>query len=138
MRDFQFALRVESSKQKMNSPRLRAVTQLPSADQAIERVAQSISSQGGQFTDDGPNPLVRQIISRARNPKPLNVVLVVMESFTGRVDRMLGGVPALSPELDVLAAEGLLFERCYATGERTIQGLEAAVCSFPPLPGEGW
>jgi len=64
-------------------------------------------------------------------------VLVVMESFTGRLTGCLGARPGLSPELDELAQEGLLLERCYATGERTIQGLEAAVCSFPPLPGEG-
>ena len=80
---------------------------------------------------------MRRITNAARTPTPLNVVLVVMESFTGRLTGCLGGVPALSPELDKLAEEGLLLERCYATGERTIQGLEAAVCSFPPLPGEG-
>jgi hypothetical protein len=57
--------------------------------------------------------------------------------FYWTIDRLLARIPALSPELDRLAAEGLLFERCYATGERTIQGLEAAVCSFPPLPGAG-
>ena len=114
---------------------LKTVIRLPSADQAIERARQVLATQG-RFTDDSPNPLVRQIAQRAAT-KRLNVVLVVMESFTGRLTGCLGGVPALSPELDRLAAEGLLFERCYATGERTIQGLEAAVCSFPPLPGAG-
>ena len=49
----------------------------------------------------------------------------------------LGGRPAISPEFDRLASEGLLLENCYATGERTIQGLEATICSFPPLPGVG-
>lgn len=114
---------------------LKTVIPLPSAEQAVSRARQVIGAQD-RFTDDGPNPLVRQISNGAAR-KPLNVVLVVMESFTGRLTGCLGGAPALSPELDRLAAEGLLFERCYATGERTIQGLEAAVCSFPPLPGAG-
>ena len=114
---------------------LKSVIALPSADQAVSRARRVLASEG-PFADDGPNPLVRRV-SNGATQHPLNVVLVVMESFTGRLTGCLGGAPALSPELDRLAAEGLLFERCYATGERTIQGLEAAVCSFPPLPGAG-
>jgi phosphoglycerol transferase MdoB-like AlkP superfamily enzyme len=62
-------------------------------------------------------------------------VLVVMESFTARLVGALGGSPALTPELDRLALEGVLFENCHATGERTVQGLEAILSSFPSLPG---
>lgn len=124
-----------SQRAKNEFAALKSVTQVPSADEAFGG-ARRMLSQDGSFTDDGPNPLARRIASPAP-PAALNVVLVVMESFTGRLTGCLGGLPALSPELDKLAQEGLLLERCYATGERTIQGLEAAVCSFPPLPGEG-
>ncbi|HYJ14347.1 MAG TPA: GDSL-type esterase/lipase family protein [Candidatus Limnocylindria bacterium] len=124
-----------SQRAKHQFAALKSITQLPAADAAIER-CRKVFARDGQFTDDGPNPLVRQITNPVR-ATPLNVVLVVMESFTGRLTGCLGGVPALSPELDRIAQEGLLLEHCYATGERTIQGLEAAVCSFPPLPGEG-
>ena len=58
-----------------------------------------------------------------------------MESFTGQLVGSLGGDPAQSPEFDALAREGLLLTHCYATGERTVQGLEAVISSFPPLPG---
>ena len=114
---------------------LKSVTQVPSVDEAFAD-ARRILSRDGRFCDDGPNPLTRRIANPSA-PAPLNVVLIVMESFTGRLTGCLGGSPGLSPHLDMLAEEGLLLERCYATGERTIQGLEAAVCSFPPLPGEG-
>ena len=114
---------------------LRTFMALPAADEAVHRVRDQLSKQG-PLTDDSPNPLVRHIQGGAAN-QPLNVVLVVMESCTGRLVGCLGGQPALSPELDKLAAEGVLLERCYATGERTIQALEAAVSSFPPLPGAG-
>ena len=124
-----------SQRAKNQFAALKSITKLPAADAAIER-CRNVLARDGQFTDDGPNPLVRRITNPVR-ATPLNVVLVVMESFTGRLTGCLGGVPALSPELDRLAQEGLLLEGCYATGERTIQGLEAAVCSFPPLPGEG-
>ena len=114
---------------------LRSVIELPSADEAMQRSRKILAGQG-EFTNDSVNPILRAVVNGKR-PAPLNIVLVVMESFTARLTGCLGGVPALSPALDKLANEGVLFERCYATGERTIQGLEAAVCSFPPLPGAG-
>jgi len=114
---------------------LKTVMKVPPLDEAVRCVRQQLSTQG-VLTDDSPNPLVRQFNSNGAE-EPLNVVLVVMESFTSRLVGCVGGQPALSPEFDRLAAQGVLFERCYATGERTIQGLEASVSSFPPLPGAG-
>ena len=114
---------------------LKSLVKLPPPDEAVKRCCRRLSAPG-RFTDDSPNPLVRLTTGPTRSAH-LNIVLVIMESFTGRLTGCLGGDPALSPEFDKIAAEGVLFERCYATGERTIQALEAAVCSFPPLPGEG-
>jgi hypothetical protein len=85
--------------------------------------------------DDSPNSLVRLTSSPTRSAR-LNVVLVVMESFTGRLTGCLGGDPVLSSEFDKIAAEGVLLEKCYATGERTIQALEATVCSFRRFPAK--
>jgi phosphoglycerol transferase MdoB-like AlkP superfamily enzyme len=114
---------------------LKTIMPTPAGDVAVNCVRARLAKQG-PLTDDSPNPLVRQINGRGMK-EPLNVVLVVMESFTGRLIGCLGGQPTLSPEIDKLATEGVLLERCYATGERTIQALEAAVSSFPPLPGSG-
>jgi len=114
---------------------LKSVIDLPLPDEAVDR-SRKILAEQGQFTNDSVNPLLR-LVTNGKRAGPLNIVLVVMESFTARLTGCLGGSPALSPQLDTLANEGVLFERCYATGERTIQGLEAAVCSFPPLPGAG-
>ena len=114
---------------------LKSIIKLPPAEEAVLSARRYLSTQGS-LTDDSPNPLVRRVVGKVRT-EPLNVVLVVMESFTARLVGCLGGRPALSPELDRLATEGVLLENCYATGERTIQALEAAVSSFPPLPGAG-
>ncbi|MFM2187619.1 MAG: hypothetical protein RIR43_2191, partial [Pseudomonadota bacterium] len=40
-----------------------------------------------------------------------------------------------TPELDALAEQGLHFTRVYATGTRTVRGLEALSLSVPPTPG---
>jgi len=114
---------------------LRTVIKHIPRDEAMRRSKTVLSGQG-RLTSDAPNPLVR-VIESGISEQPVNVVMVVMESFTNRLVGALGGSPALTPEFDKLASQGILLEQCYATGERTIQGLEAAVSSFPPLPGAG-
>ena len=46
-----------------------------------------------------------------------------------------GGKKGLTPNLDRLAREGLKFTQVYATGTRTVRGLEALSLSIPPTPG---
>ena len=40
------------------------------------------------------------------------------------------------PVLDSLYKLGLAFDRVYATGNRTVRGLEAVTLSLPPCPGQ--
>lgn len=114
------------------APLASVVPSLP-APEALAR-ARSQLAHTGIWLADAASPLARTISAPARE-KPLHVVLVVMESFTAGLVGTLGGQPALTPEFDRLAAAGLLFANCYATGERTVQGLEAILSSFPSLPG---
>ena len=49
----------------------------------------------------------------------------------------LGRTNTLTPEMDQLAAaEGMLFTNIYASGNRTVRGMEGVLSSFPPLPGD--
>jgi phosphoglycerol transferase MdoB-like AlkP superfamily enzyme len=66
--------------------------------------------------------------------RPLDVVLVSVESLSAEFLAAFGG-RGLTPNLDRLAAEGLLFTNVYATGTRTVRGLEALALSVPPTPG---
>ncbi|MFQ5681946.1 MAG: LTA synthase family protein [Candidatus Binatia bacterium] len=124
-----------SRRSRRDQTDLKSVIRLLPSNEALRRAGTYLSIRG-PLTHDSPNPLVRRVRGYGGH-HPVNVVLVVMESFTSRLIGALGGTPALSPELDRLSAEGALLECCYATGERTIQALEAAVSSFPPLPGHG-
>ncbi|MBL8482593.1 MAG: LTA synthase family protein, partial [Rhodocyclaceae bacterium] len=47
----------------------------------------------------------------------------------------LGGRRGLTPNLDRIAAVGISFTHLYATGLRTVRGLEALTLSLPPTPG---
>jgi phosphoglycerol transferase MdoB-like AlkP superfamily enzyme len=79
-------------------------------------------------------PFSREVAGAA-SPLPLNVVLVSIESFSASFMGTFGNPHGLTPNLDRLAREGLLFTRVYATGTRTVRGLEALTLSVPPTPG---
>lgn len=65
----------------------------------------------------------------------LNVVLVSIESLSAEFMASFGGTKGLTPHLDALAQQGMLFTQLYATGTRTVRGLEALTLSVPPTPG---
>lgn len=64
-----------------------------------------------------------------------NVVLVLMESWSGRYTGALGNRDGLTPHFDSLAAHGILFTNFFASGTRTSYGIAATICSYPSLPG---
>lgn len=63
-----------------------------------------------------------------------NVLLIVLESFTARVIEPLGGVPGVTPQLNQLVHEGILFDNFYASGDRTDKGIVAILSGYPAQP----
>ncbi|MGB3835340.1 LTA synthase family protein [Castellaniella sp.] len=63
--------------------------------------------------------------------RPKNLVLIVQESLGAQYVGNLGGAN-LTPNLDKLAAQGWNFTQAYATGTRSVRGLEAVTAGFPP------
>ena len=68
--------------------------------------------------------------------RKLNVVLLSIESLGAEFLGAYGDPRGLTPNLDRLAKESLWFSRVYATGNRTVRGLEALSLSLPPTPGQ--
>lgn len=68
--------------------------------------------------------------------RPKNVVLISVESLSAEFLGVYGNNKGLTPNLDRLAAEGLRFDRLFATGTRTVRGLEALSLGTPPVPGQ--
>jgi phosphoglycerol transferase MdoB-like AlkP superfamily enzyme len=66
----------------------------------------------------------------------LNVVLVSVESLGAEFLGAYGAAGGLTPNLDALSKESLWFANAYATGNRTVRGLEALSLSLPPTPGQ--
>lgn len=68
--------------------------------------------------------------------RPKNVVLVMVESLSADYLGIYGNQHHLTPNLDQLAQESLVFDRAYATGTRTVRGLDALSIAIPPIPGQ--
>jgi phosphoglycerol transferase MdoB-like AlkP superfamily enzyme len=65
-----------------------------------------------------------------------NVIIVVMESMSADYMGRYTEGSTLTPSLDRFAKEGYSFDKNYATGTRTVRGLEAVSLSIPPTPGQ--
>ena len=65
-----------------------------------------------------------------------NVLLISVESLSAEYLTMYGNTDNRTPFLDSLANNSLFFTNLYATGNRTVRGLEALTLCIPPTPGE--
>ncbi len=60
-----------------------------------------------------------------------NILVVVLEGFTADVVATLGGLPDITPNLNALSEEGVLFSGFYASGDRTDKGLVSILSGYP-------
>ena len=98
-----------------------------------ERAASVLAGQLG-VPGGAAAPFERDVAGRGPE-KRLNVILISVEALSADFMAAFGSRENLTPRLDALAREGFLFTRLYATGTRTVRGLEALTLSFPPTPG---
>jgi phosphoglycerol transferase MdoB-like AlkP superfamily enzyme len=87
----------------------------------------------GTVFEDGEVPTLHQQLASISRDKPLNLVIIVEESLGADAVGHLGGKP-LTPELDELTKQGWWFDNLYATGTRSVRGLEAITTGFLPTP----
>ncbi|HKU13354.1 MAG TPA: LTA synthase family protein [Steroidobacteraceae bacterium] len=102
------------------------------ADELIGRVRQGMGAPLEHFTSD-EYPTLRKQVASVRRERPLNLVIVLEESLGAGFVQPLGGLP-ITPTLGGLADQGIWFERLYATGTRSVRGIEAVIAGFPPTP----
>lgn len=102
------------------APEVNPYTQVPESE------ARSVLDSLVAVRHDDPASLLRV-------EKP-NVLVIVWESLTAKVVGRLGGVAGVTPMLDSLSHEGILFDSLYASGDRSAQGLVAILSGFPTLP----
>ncbi len=102
---------------------------------AFIKVKTMLKTPEATYTSTDSFSLERKI----NNPGPekkLNVVLISVESLSASFMQAFGNTMGITPHLDSLSRHGLLFTNLYATGTRTVRGLEALSLAIPPTPGQ--
>ena len=103
-------------------------------DVVYARLRKEMLLTGGEPLSADPRELAYRVVSQGPELRP-NVVLVCMESMSADFMQAFGNPRNLTPTLDRLARESLFFPRAFASGTRTVRGLEALALSVPPTPG---
>ncbi len=67
-------------------------------------------------------------------PRPRNLVILTLESFSPQLMGSYGAKPSASPNLDRLARLGMRFTDFYANGTRSLEGVPAILTGYPALP----
>ncbi|MEP7107751.1 MAG: sulfatase-like hydrolase/transferase [Ferruginibacter sp.] len=84
-----------------------------------------------------PDPL--SIDRKIQNDSPMhkwNIVLISVESLSADYLKYFGNKENITPYLDSLIPQSLFFSNFYASGTRTVRGLEAISLGIPPTPGQ--
>ncbi len=74
------------------------------------------------------------VSTRVLNQSKPNILLIILESFTSKIIEPLGGLPGITPNLNQLCREGILFTDFYASGDRTDKGLVSILSGYPAQP----
>ena len=101
-------------------------------DEVVATVREGMLIDDDAFVDVALPTLHEQTATR-HYARPKNLVIVLEESLGAEFVGALGGLP-LTPRLDGLFEEGLWFRNLYATGIRSVRGIEAVVTGFTPTP----
>lgn len=91
-----------------------------------DSVAQGLVQQLYAGTGENQVPVPARL--RVKQP---NLLFIILESYTGKLVGSLGGEPGVTPNLDKIARQGILFDSIYASGDRSEKGLVALLSAYP-------
>ncbi len=101
----------------------------------FQTVRNLMAEKGTSYTSDSLFSIERNI-STDSSEKKLNVVLISIESLSANFLQHFGNTQNITPVLDSLIDHSLFFEHFFASGTRTVRGLEALSLAIPPTPGQ--
>ena len=105
----------------------------PNMDKAeiITEIRNSMNVSPEQFISNTQPSMAAHKATNQSSQK--NIVILLLESHGARYVSELGGTN-LSPNIDALINEGWAFTRLYASGTRSVRGIEAVTSGFSPTP----
>ena len=105
------------------------------AKDALTTTKKMLSSNRFRFIDE-KYPLMRTNITNDLQTKRLNVVIILLESWSAEfVDSFAHNNFGVTPYFDEIANKGLLFENFYSNGQRSIEAITSVFTGIPVLKG---
>ena len=106
-----------------------------SDEEAFKIVRTNLQEENARFIANDFS-IKRKITDSLDTNKKPNVVFILIESMSGSFMSEFGNEEKITPFLDSIANQSLFFKNLYATGNRTVRGMEAVTLSIPPTPGQ--
>ncbi|MRT91722.1 LTA synthase family protein [Ancylomarina sp. 16SWW S1-10-2] len=103
--------------------------------EAFTNLRSLLKTPNSEFLSDDVFDVTRQI-TYPGDDKSYNVMLITVESLSASFFTKFGNTKHdITPNMDTIINQSLLFTNFYATGTRTVRGMEALTLSLPPTPG---
>lgn len=105
-------------------------------DKAFTIVRNKLKEENSRFKNNNLS-IHRTILDTTKNDEPhKNVVFILVESLSGSFMKEFRNEKNITPFLDSLTQKSIFFDNLYATGTRTVRGMEAVTLCIPPTPGQ--
>ena len=101
--------------------------------EAYEIVKKDLLQENQKYTTTNQDDISR--LTTGNNEQKPNIILIAIESFSADFLTEFGNKDHLTPNYEKLSNESIFFTNLYATGTRTVRGMEALTLSVPPTPG---
>jgi len=103
---------------------------------AFKMIRNKLKEDNSSFSSTGLSIHRKFTDSTTALPTKKNVVFILVESLSGSFMKEFGNQKNITPFLDSLAQKSIFFNNLYATGTRTVRGMEAMTLCIPPTPGQ--
>nr|WP_298994682.1 alkaline phosphatase family protein [uncultured Polaribacter sp.] len=90
--------------------------------------------EANQIVSKTRNTLLKNQQETILNTQKPNVILIIWESLSAKIVGSLNGEPTVTPNLNRLSKEGILFTNFYSNGDRTDKGIPAILSGYYPQP----
>jgi phosphoglycerol transferase MdoB-like AlkP superfamily enzyme len=93
-----------------------------------------MDSQTAAQTVEKMHTVAKDTTMKVLNRQDINIVIILLESWTADVSLYGGGSDEIAPCFNALAKDGLLFTEFYSNGHRSQQAICSILSGFPSIP----
>ncbi|MCW8930404.1 MAG: LTA synthase family protein [Gammaproteobacteria bacterium] len=101
---------------------------------AMTRVSEELNIT---LSENHGSPFSREEKTHFPGTKPKNLVIILQESLGSQFVEVIGGKPGITPNINRLSQEGILFTNLFSNGTRSIRGIAGSVSGIFSVPGKG-